>query len=45
MVATGGRRYGVETPISLQMYEILQFGVSPRDGLRKLMDRSLKGEY
>lgn len=39
------RRFGVEMPISTQMYEMLHFGVSPREAIRKLMDRSLKGEY
>ncbi len=39
------RRFGVETPIATQMYEMLHFGVPPREALRKLMDRSLKCEY
>jgi glycerol-3-phosphate dehydrogenase (NAD(P)+) len=39
------RRHGVDTPISLQMWEMLHHGVPPRDALRRLMDRSLKGEY
>lgn len=38
------RRYGVETPICHQMYEMLHFGGSPREAIRKLMERSLKGE-
>lgn len=38
------RKYGVETPISTQMYEMLHFGVPPREAIRKLMDRSLKEE-
>ncbi len=39
------RRFGVETPIATQMFEMMHFGVSPREALRKLMDRSLKCEY
>lgn len=38
------RRFGVETPISAQMYEMLHFGVPPTEALRKLMDRTLKTE-
>lgn len=38
------RRFGVDTPISKQMYEMLHFDISPREALRKLMERSLKGE-
>lgn len=38
------RRFGVDTPISTQMYEMLHFGVSPREAVKKLMERSLKGE-
>ena len=38
------RRFGVETPISTQMYEMLHFGLPPREAIRKLMERSLKGE-
>ncbi|HWQ54718.1 MAG TPA: NAD(P)H-dependent glycerol-3-phosphate dehydrogenase [Bryobacteraceae bacterium] len=39
------RRFGVETPIATQMYEMLHFGVSPTEAIRKLMERSLKTEY
>jgi glycerol-3-phosphate dehydrogenase (NAD(P)+) len=38
------RRYGVETPIALQMYEMLHFALPPREAIRRLMERSLKGE-
>jgi glycerol-3-phosphate dehydrogenase (NAD(P)+) len=38
------RRYGVEMPISSQMYEMLHFGLDPREAIRRLMERSLKGE-
>jgi len=38
------RRFGVEMPISAQMYEILHFGVAPGEAIRKLMERSLKQE-
>ncbi|WP_321471726.1 NAD(P)H-dependent glycerol-3-phosphate dehydrogenase [uncultured Paludibaculum sp.] len=37
-------RLGVELPITRQMYAILREGKSPREGLRDLMDRSLKEE-
>ncbi len=37
-------RLGVELPITRQMYAVLREGRSPREGLRELMDRSLKGE-
>jgi glycerol-3-phosphate dehydrogenase (NAD(P)+) len=37
-------RLKVEMPISQQMYEMLHHGVSPRDALQRLMERSLKGE-
>ena len=39
------QRFHVEMPISRQMYEMLHFGVSPREAIRELMERSLKGEY
>jgi glycerol-3-phosphate dehydrogenase (NAD(P)+) len=35
---------GVEMPIAQQMYEMLHFGLSPRDAIRRLMERSLKQE-
>jgi glycerol-3-phosphate dehydrogenase (NAD(P)+) len=38
------RRCNVEMPISDQMFQMLHFGVSPRDALQRLMERSLKGE-
>src|SRR5574340_357956 len=39
-----GRRHNVETPISTQMYEMLHFGIPPKEAIRRLMERSLKGE-
>jgi len=38
------RRYDVEMPIAEQMYQMLHFGVSPREAVQRLMVRSLKGE-
>ena len=38
------RRHGVEMPISAQMFEMLHFGVAPREAIRRLMERALKGE-
>jgi len=38
------QRYGVEMPIAAQMSQMLDFGVSPRDAIQRLMERSLKGE-
>jgi glycerol-3-phosphate dehydrogenase (NAD(P)+) len=38
------RRHGIEMPIAAKMYEMLHLGLSPRDALRQLMDRSLKEE-
>lgn len=38
------RRYEVEMPICLQMYDMLHAALSPREAIRRLMDRSLKGE-
>ncbi len=38
------KRYQVEMPISEQMYQMLHFGLSPRDAIQRLMERSLKGE-
>jgi glycerol-3-phosphate dehydrogenase (NAD(P)+) len=38
------KRYSVEMPISQQMYQVLNFGVSPRDAIQRLMERALKGE-
>ncbi len=39
-----GRRYGVELPITEQMHAVLRLGRSPREAIRELMERSLKGE-
>jgi glycerol-3-phosphate dehydrogenase (NAD(P)+) len=38
------RRQEVEMPIAEQMYQMLHFGVSPREAIQRLMERSLKGE-
>jgi glycerol-3-phosphate dehydrogenase (NAD(P)+) len=38
------RRHSVEMPISEQMFQMLHFGISPRDAIQRLMERSLKGE-
>jgi glycerol-3-phosphate dehydrogenase (NAD(P)+) len=38
------KRYSVEMPIAEQMFQVLHFGASPREAIRKLMERSLKGE-
>ena len=38
------RRYGVEMPIASQMLEMLDFGLPPREAVRRLMERTLKGE-
>ena len=37
-------RYSVEMPIAGQMHEMLHAGSSPREAIRRLMERSLKGE-
>ena len=37
-------RHSVEMPISTQMFEMLHFGLAPREAIRRLMERSLKGE-
>jgi glycerol-3-phosphate dehydrogenase (NAD(P)+) len=37
-------RRAVEMPISAQMFEMLNFGLPPREAIRRLMDRTLKGE-
>ncbi len=39
------RRHQVDMPISTQMFEMLNFGLPPREAIRRLMERSLKGEY
>ena len=38
------KRYSVEMPISEQMFQVINFGVSSRDAIQRLMERSLKGE-
>lgn len=38
------KRYCVEMPISEQMFQMLNFGVAPREAIQSLMERSLKGE-
>jgi glycerol-3-phosphate dehydrogenase (NAD(P)+) len=38
------RQHDVEMPISTQMFEMLHFGLAPREAIRRLMERSLKGE-
>lgn len=38
------RRHGVEMPITAQMFEMLHFSVAPREAIRRLMERQLKGE-
>jgi glycerol-3-phosphate dehydrogenase (NAD(P)+) len=38
------QRHAVEMPISEQMHQMLHSGVSPREALRRLLERSLKGE-
>jgi glycerol-3-phosphate dehydrogenase (NAD(P)+) len=37
-------RYSAEMPISEQMFQVLNFGLSPREAIQRLMERSLKGE-
>ncbi len=38
------RKYSVEMPVAEQMFQMLHFGISPREAIRRLMERSLKGE-
>ncbi len=38
------RRHSVEMPITAQMHAILKDGQPPRDAIRELMERKLKGE-
>jgi glycerol-3-phosphate dehydrogenase (NAD(P)+) len=38
------QRYSVDMPISGQVFQMLHFGVSPREAIQSLMVRSLKGE-
>jgi glycerol-3-phosphate dehydrogenase (NAD(P)+) len=37
-------KYSVEMPIAAQMYRMLHAGSSPQEAIRRLMERSLKGE-
>jgi glycerol-3-phosphate dehydrogenase (NAD(P)+) len=37
-------RHAIEMPICRQMYQMLQFGMPPRDAIRQLMERPMKGE-
>jgi len=37
-------RHGIEMPIAEQMYRMLHHGISPRDAIRSLMERSLRNE-
>jgi glycerol-3-phosphate dehydrogenase (NAD(P)+) len=37
-------KHGIEMPITQQMFEMLRHGKSPREAVRELMERSLKGE-
>jgi glycerol-3-phosphate dehydrogenase (NAD(P)+) len=39
-----GERFGVDLPIIQQMHAVMGGRISPRDAVRELMDRSLKGE-
>ena len=43
-VADLAKRHSVEMPICEQMLQMLQFGLSPREAIQRLMDRSLKVE-
>jgi glycerol-3-phosphate dehydrogenase (NAD(P)+) len=38
------RRYSVDMPIAEHMYQVLHDGIPPREAIRRLMERSLKGE-
>jgi glycerol-3-phosphate dehydrogenase (NAD(P)+) len=38
------RRHSVEMPITEQMYGMLHEGLPPREAIRRLMERSLRGE-
>ena len=39
-----GKKFGVDLPIIQQMHAVLSAGKSPREAVRDLMDRTLKGE-
>ncbi|HYV62258.1 MAG TPA: NAD(P)H-dependent glycerol-3-phosphate dehydrogenase [Bryobacteraceae bacterium] len=41
---TLGQKFGVDLPIIQQMHAVMNSGKSPREAVRELMDRSLKGE-
>ena len=38
------RRYAVEMPIAGQMHAMLHLGRPPKEAIRQLMERTLKGE-
>jgi glycerol-3-phosphate dehydrogenase (NAD(P)+) len=38
------KRYSVEMPIAAQMFEMLHSELTPREAVRRLMERTLKGE-
>lgn len=38
------QRHQVDMPICRQMFEMLNFGLPPREAIRRLMERALKGE-
>jgi glycerol-3-phosphate dehydrogenase (NAD(P)+) len=38
------RRCSVEMPITEQMYQMLYHDLDPREAIRRLMERSLRGE-
>jgi glycerol-3-phosphate dehydrogenase (NAD(P)+) len=38
------KRHSVEMPISEQMFQVINSGISPREAIQRLMERSLKGE-
>jgi glycerol-3-phosphate dehydrogenase (NAD(P)+) len=38
------RRYSIEMPITEQMHQVLHSALAPREAIRRLMERSLKGE-
>jgi glycerol-3-phosphate dehydrogenase (NAD(P)+) len=39
-----GEKFGVDLPIIQQMHAVMSGGKPPREAVRGLMDRSLKGE-
>ncbi len=39
-----GQKFGVDLPIIQQMHAVMNGGKSPKEAVRELMDRSLKGE-